>query len=220
MTTTPILGMTDLVSGQSVPEASVNEHDRILEWFAAGGAIEDRDQTDPTAITPSDGQAWLIAASATGVWSGKDGKLALYVNTGWIYFTAKEGMRIWVKDEDMKSIFNGAAWADESSGGGSGGYNPQSASYTLVLSDAGKLVSVANAGANTLTIPPNADVAFPINTRVDIGQYGAGQTTITAGSGVTIRSAGGALKLNSQYSGATLQKIGTNEWWAFGDLTT
>lgn len=117
MTTTPILGMTDLTSGQSIPESSVNEHDRILEWFAAGAAIEDRDEADPTAITPADGEAWLIAASATGTWSGKDGNLALYVNTGWLYFMAKEGMRIWVKDEDKKSTFDGSAWVDETPGG-------------------------------------------------------------------------------------------------------
>ncbi|CDO34039.1 hypothetical protein [Novosphingobium sp. KN65.2] len=98
-------------------------------------------------------------------------------------------------------------------------HNPQAASYTLALTDAGKLVSIENASANNLTVPANASVAFPIGTRIDVGQYGAGQTTLVADTGVTIRSSGGNLKLTGQYSGATLQKIGTNEWWAFGDLS-
>jgi hypothetical protein len=98
------------------------------------------------------------------------------------------------------------------------GYNAQTGNYTLVLGDAGKFVAMNVAGANTLTVPPNSSVAFPINTRIDLGQYGAGQVTITPGSGVTIRSADSKLKTNKQYSGGTLIKIGTDEWWAFGDL--
>jgi hypothetical protein len=92
-------------------------------------------------------------------------------------------------------------------------------SYTLVLTDAGKMVTMTNASANTLTVPPNADVAFPTNTRIDVLQYGAGQTTIAAGSGVTIYSSGSKLKLTGQYSGATLWKKDTNTWVLIGDLS-
>jgi hypothetical protein len=90
--------------------------------------------------------------------------------------------------------------------------------YTLVLSDAGKMVTMTNASANTLTVPPNADVAFPINTRIDLIQYGAGNTTIAAGSGVTIYSSGSKLKLTGQYSGASLWKKATNTWVLIGDI--
>jgi len=96
--------------------------------------------------------------------------------------------------------------------------NTQTNSYTLALTDCSKLVYVNNASANTLTIPPNSSVAFPIGTRIVTGQYGAGQTTLTPGAGVTIRSAGAKLKLNVQYSIAHLIKIGTDEWQAYGDL--
>lgn len=97
--------------------------------------------------------------------------------------------------------------------------NRQSASYILVAKDAGKLVEINNAGANNLTVPANADVEFPIGTQLLVSQYGAGQTTIVAGVGVTIRSASGNLKLTGQYSAATLVKIAENEWYLFGDLT-
>lgn len=92
-------------------------------------------------------------------------------------------------------------------------------SYTLTLSDAGKMVTLTNAAAITLTIPTNASVAFPIGTRIDIGQGGAGQVTV-GGAGVTIRSSGSKLKLSGQYSGATLWKKGTDEWWLIGDIAT
>jgi hypothetical protein len=96
--------------------------------------------------------------------------------------------------------------------------NRQTASYTLVLSDADKLVEMNVGSANNLTIPLNSSVAFPTGTQILLAQYGAGQTTIVATSGVAIRSNGAKLKLNAQYSGATLVKIAENEWYLFGDI--
>jgi hypothetical protein len=96
--------------------------------------------------------------------------------------------------------------------------NRQTASYTLVLADEGKLVETNVASANNLTVPPNSSVAFPVGTQVLVSQYGAGQTTIVAGSGVTLRSSGTKLKLSAQYAIATLIKIATDEWMLSGDL--
>jgi hypothetical protein len=98
-------------------------------------------------------------------------------------------------------------------------YNRQTASYTLVLADRSKLVEMNVATANNLTIPLDSSVAFEIGTQIEISQYGAGQTTIVATSGVTIRSESGNLKIAGQYVAVTLLKIGTNEWYCFGNLT-
>lgn len=98
------------------------------------------------------------------------------------------------------------------------GLNTQSASYTLVLTDAGKVVEMNVAGANTLTVPTDASVAFPFNTYINIHQLGAGQTTVTAAGGVTIRSRVG-LKMFGQFSIATLFKRATNDWVLGGDLS-
>jgi hypothetical protein len=64
----------------------------------------------------------------------------------------------------------------------------------------------------------NSSVAIPINSKIDVTQYGAGATTITAASGVTIRSFSSFLKLAGQYAACTLVKIGTDEWYAYGNL--
>lgn len=96
--------------------------------------------------------------------------------------------------------------------------NRQTASYTLVLADDGKLVEMNVGSANDLTVPLNATVAFPVGTQILLSQYGAGQTTVVATGGVTIRSSGGKLKLTGQYSAATLVKIATDEWYLFGDI--
>lgn len=98
--------------------------------------------------------------------------------------------------------------------------NRQTASYPLALTDSDKLVEMNVASANDLTIPLNSSVPFIIGTQILLSQYGAGQTTILPTGGVTLRSALGKTKLTSQYSGATLIKIATDEWYLFGDITT
>lgn len=97
--------------------------------------------------------------------------------------------------------------------------NRQTTSYTLALGDANKIVEMNVATANNLTVPLNSSVAFPIGTQLNVSQYGAGQTTIVATGGVTIRSASGNLKIASQYVAVSLIKIGTNEWYCFGNLS-
>jgi hypothetical protein len=93
--------------------------------------------------------------------------------------------------------------------------NRQTASYTLVLGDADKLVEMNVATANDLTVPASV---FSAGTQILLAQYGAGQTTIVAGAGVTIRSNGAKLKLNVQYSGATLIFLSGTEAYLFGDI--
>lgn len=90
-------------------------------------------------------------------------------------------------------------------------------SYTLALTDHTKLITLSNASAITLTVPPNSSVAFAVGSVIDLAQIGAGQVTVAQGSGVTINSTPG-LKLRAQYSGATLRKRATNTWLLFGDL--
>lgn len=96
--------------------------------------------------------------------------------------------------------------------------NDYPGAVTLSLGDAGALVRTTSASAHALTIPPNASVAFPHKTRIDGVQWGAGVTTITAGSGVTIRSDGGKVKSGGQYTGWSLTKVATDEWWLTGSL--
>jgi len=99
-------------------------------------------------------------------------------------------------------------------------FDKKATSYTLVLGDAYKLIEMEVSTANTLTIPTNASVAFPLGTQILVSQLGTGQTTITPAVGVTLRSSGGKTKTSAQYSMCTLIKRGTNEWYLSGDITT
>jgi hypothetical protein len=85
--------------------------------------------------------------------------------------------------------------------------------YTLVLADASKHITMSNASANTLTIPPNSSVAFEIGTRIMVQQKGAGSTTIAAGAGVTINAPTTVtLEIGEQYESRGCIKTDTDTW--------
>ena len=96
--------------------------------------------------------------------------------------------------------------------------NAVAGSYTLVLSDLGKLVEVASGSACNLTIPTDS-VAFTVGDRIDIIQTDLGQVTLVPGAGVTLNTDSGKRKLLSQWAACTLIKRGSNSWVAIGNLT-
>jgi hypothetical protein len=88
----------------------------------------------------------------------------------------------------------------------------------LVLSDAGKTVTMTSGSATTVTVPLNSSQAFLTGTQILIVRAGAGAVDIAATGGVTLNSAQSYKNLNYQNSGATLLKTGENTWYLFGDL--
>lgn len=108
--------------------------------------------------------------------------------------------------------------------GGSSGEGEQNividrktADYTLETGDTNKLIEMNVGSANTVTI--NNSV-FSAGNQILVSQYGAGQVQLVAGSGVTLRSRGGKLKLAGQYAMATIVAISASEFYIVGDLTT
>lgn len=91
--------------------------------------------------------------------------------------------------------------------------------YTLVASDAYKLVSVSNASAITVTVPPSV---FSAGDVIDVAQFGAGQITFAQGSGVTITSTGAtasAPKIAKQYGAAQIVCTASNTFWIVGGIS-
>ena len=89
----------------------------------------------------------------------------------------------------------------------------------MAAGDAGKLIKMTNAAANTVTVPPSSSVNYDVGTTINVVQYGAGQTTLTAGAGVTIYSYNSLLGITGQYGQAVLTKCATDTWIAAGLLS-
>ena len=89
--------------------------------------------------------------------------------------------------------------------------------YTAQASDVGKLVTLSNAAAIALTIPPSV---FAIGDQINImqGTGGSGVVTIS-GASVTLNSNGAKLKTNGQYAVATILCTAANTFVVVGNLT-
>jgi len=94
-------------------------------------------------------------------------------------------------------------------------------SFTPDINDAREIVTLSNASAIAVTIPPNSSVAYAVGSQLTFIQIGAGQVTINQGSGVTIGSTGAtptAPVLRAQYSSCTAIKTATDTWIVVGDI--
>jgi hypothetical protein len=95
--------------------------------------------------------------------------------------------------------------------------------YTLALTDAPAssanqgIVTMNNGSANTLTIPANGTVAFPVGTVVQVVQLGAGQTTIAITTDTLLNAS--SVTARAQNSTLVLTKIATTTWVLSGDNT-
>ena len=154
MTDTPVYGLTELVSGQAIPETTVNEYVRNLEqgarWF---GRVKDRDENDPPG-SPADGDCYLVAAIATGAWTGQEGKIAFYMSTAWEFITVLEGDGAWFADENIAAVYNGATWDALATGGSYTDEMAQDAVGTI-MTDTGLAVVTYNDAT------PSIDVNVP-----------------------------------------------------------
>lgn len=103
------------------------------------------------------------------------------------------------------------------------GINAQTGTtYTTVLADNGKLVTLSNASAIAVTIPLNSSVAYAVGAQINMAQLGAGQVTVSGAGGVTIVSTGGtasAPKTRAQYSTLTCVQTATDTWLVMGDIS-
>ena len=112
---------------------------------------------------------------------------------------------------------DGTTWVSSAPAGGSVSYpqNIQSGNYTLVLGDAGKHIYSANTGAQTITVPTNASVAFPIGTLITVVNFGTNAITFSvAGVSVYQNGSTSATATPKISPGTSLQllKTATNAW--------
>lgn len=195
--TTPRLGAPELVQSQAVPETTVNEIARYLEAFATRAIVKDRDLATPPG-SPSDGDAYLVAASPTDAWAGQAGKIALRISTAWVFITAKEGFEIEVEDEDAAFTYRGGSWV--SSGGSTTIQFPveeegveESATVQRLNFTGNVDVSVAGSEA-TINIPTPASEVDGLEGSESIlrFQYGNGSSGTATQVGLTVSNQGSA----------------------------
>jgi hypothetical protein len=99
------------------------------------------------------------------------------------------------------------------------GFNAQTGTtYSLVLTDQDKLVTLSNASAITLTVPNGI---FSAGQQINVQQIGAGQVSIVSDGTTVLTSIGAtstAPNLRAQYSACTIICTSSNNFTVIGDL--
>jgi len=119
MSNSPLLKMPYILPSQAQKHVTHNESLRTIDAILQLSVL-DRDLAIAPGI-PAEGDRYLIAAGASGAWSGKDGQITAWQDGAWMFHLPVEGWLAWVADEDAAIVFDGAAWVALGNGGGGGG---------------------------------------------------------------------------------------------------
>jgi len=199
---------SDFENGDSIDGVSLVTGDRILiknqSTASENGIYVVNASGAPTRATDFDGNADVTAGAIVPVTEGTVNEDTLFI------LTTNDPITVGSTSLSFSTL---SAQAEATA------VNTQTGtSYTLVLGDANDIVEMNNASANTLTIPPNSSVAFPVGTIISVTQLGAGATTVSADTGVTLNGVStGSADLSAQYSGVSIYKRDTDAWIIQGD---
>ena len=190
MSATTHLNIALVEQAQAQKEVTVNQALTRLDALLNTGAKSRTTNTPP--VSPVSGDLYIIGSSPTGAWLSQAGNLAYYDQV-WKFIVPNTGVTLWVNDENLIYTYSSAAWVAAVSSK----INAQSGTaYTLASTDMGKIVECSNAAAVTLTLPNSLPQGF----NCSIVQKGAGQVTLSAASGATLRNFDSFTKTAGQYA--------------------
>lgn len=96
--------------------------------------------------------------------------------------------------------------------------NYQTGSYTIALTDVGKVIEIDSLVTTDLVVPLDIAVNFPIGSTIDFIQIGSGKVTVLPYSGVTVQAKNEAMSLSGQFAAGTMYKRAADTWIIMGDL--
>jgi hypothetical protein len=106
--TTPRLALPFLVAAQAQKHVTHNE--ALIKLDALGDLyLTSMALTAPPA-SPADGDAYLVAAGATGAWAGKDGQIAYLIDGGWRFYAPFKGLTAFNAADGKRYFYTGSAW--------------------------------------------------------------------------------------------------------------
>ncbi len=197
MANTNHLILTLVEQSQAQKEVTVNAALSKIDAILNTGAKSRSIATPPGS--PAAGDVYIVASSPTGAWSGQGGNITYYDQT-WKFIAPREGMTLWINDEDVLYVYDGANWQSQAIIV----YSTLSGTaHTLDGSYVGKTILTSNASAVTLTLPNSLYVGFHCR----VVQYGGGQITFSPASGALRRNRQSHTKSAGQYAVCNLEVV-------------
>ena len=196
-------------SDATIVTGTAGANDTIAKWNADGDlvAATDTDLGNPGADR---GVGWDDSAGASAYWTAGTG----------LAFDASFNLNAEVSLSNTATLTNKTLTTPVITAGVT---TDATTARTLALTDGSDVVLMSNSGANTVTIPTNATVAFATGTMITIVNTGTGTTTIAGDTGVTLQGNGasvsaGSCDIQTQYGAAALIKVATDTWIVSGDI--
>ncbi|MFT6676844.1 MAG: hypothetical protein ACJAVM_003050 [Sulfitobacter sp.] len=106
--TSPILSLPYLQPAQAQKHVTHNEALRILDAVTQL-SVRDANLTAPPPA-PANGDCFIVAAGATGLWEGQENNIAVLNDNAWVFFTPKTGWRADLGATGGQLRFDGALW--------------------------------------------------------------------------------------------------------------
>jgi hypothetical protein len=108
MDSTTNLNLPYIMAAQAQKHVTHNEALLALDALVQLSVL-DKDLASPPGSPVNDAR-YIVAATATGAWTGHEKKIAAYQDGAWIIYTPREGWLAWVADEDKIYVYTGSAW--------------------------------------------------------------------------------------------------------------
>lgn len=156
-------------------------------------SVKDRDLTTPPA-SPAAGDTYIPAASSTGAWAGKDGQIAVWSGSAWIFGTPRAGWGAYIEDEDVRVTYKGGAWSIDASGGSYTDEQVRDVIGAALSAGTGVTISVNDAGDSITISLDTATEAERIRDAIGaalIAGTGISITVNDAGDTITIENTAG-----------------------------
>ncbi len=173
-----------------VQPAQAQKHVTVNEAFARLDALAQITLAGEAGVAPGaavDGALYAVSAGASGDWAGEDGRLALFLNGGWVFVTPQAGWRGWRADSGVAVAFDGEDWVP-----GGGAFSVNGAGFVQRSVEVDHSVAASATSVVPGFIPANATV-YGITGRVvtDIGgaasfEVGVAGSSNRYGSGIGV----------------------------------
>ena len=147
-----------LSAAQAQKHVTVNEALAVLDCVSQLRVLDTELAAPPAGAV--DGDAYLVAASATGDWFGWDGKIVVAVNGGWRAVAPKAGWQCFNAATGTHLLFDGTEWLDSTLAA-----TPSGAATAFVISEADFSIT-AGASLTTPTLIPSHSLLFGVTARV------------------------------------------------------
>lgn len=147
--------------GESGWNAEMDANLKAIGRFAYHLSVKGRGLTTPPG-SPASGDTYIVAASATGAWATKDGQVAVWDGTAWVFGTPRAGWVAYIEDEEVLSTYK-ASW--------SAGISTNERAAVSMTTDANKTASAVEAASrilsvtSTVSLTATRNVVLPLTPR-------------------------------------------------------